>query len=143
MNDQNYYCIKARFKNSNLSMSVNVLRDENVDSVCKAALRYFIERSTMLVDKLLVYDSESDMHSGKKCLDIYFVQPQNTCTMTADQKNNAVEEIYKTAEANLKQLLANIRPAEHCSGALSTMIETVKQDLVYLKDIALEKPTDL
>lgn len=62
-----YYCVKAFFFGSSLTMSVNVLHRVQIGDVFDSAIGYFRTKSKYKVKELELYESESDMHALKNC----------------------------------------------------------------------------
>lgn len=71
MDDKNYYCVKALFSDTDLTMSVNIRVIVNNRLMVKSelfdcAIAYFKKNSKKSLEKTLVYKTESDMHACKK-----------------------------------------------------------------------------
>ena len=72
---EGYYCVKAIFSNSSLTMSVNVPHDLLINTVYRKAFYYFKEKSKnyVCIKKLILYYSETDMHSDKNVMGVLLV----------------------------------------------------------------------
>lgn len=70
IDDPQYYCVKSFFDGTRLTMSVNVLKEDNITKTFVLALRYFTKECMYnqickTITKLELYENESSMHSSR------------------------------------------------------------------------------
>ena len=61
--------------------------------------------------------------------------------MDTVERNQLIDQAYKSCQNSLANLLANIQPAAHSTTPLGTLTEQINQDMVALKIVAQIKQT--
>lgn len=76
MKDPDYYCVLAVFIGTNLTKSINVLHSDkkNINEVYQSAEKYFQENSSCPIEKLILYNTESDMHLNQNVQGVYLIE---------------------------------------------------------------------